>query len=84
VLEHEQLRARGFFVPVAHPETGTHTQTGVPWRFSRTPAAVTRAAPRLGEHSREVLGQLAGVGAAQYDELVAAGITGEPALPDAT
>jgi crotonobetainyl-CoA:carnitine CoA-transferase CaiB-like acyl-CoA transferase len=77
VLAEEQFIAREFFVEVCHPEAGTHLQTGVPWRFSRTPARVERPAPMMGEHSREVLAEFLGVTDAEYEELVAAGITGD-------
>jgi crotonobetainyl-CoA:carnitine CoA-transferase CaiB-like acyl-CoA transferase len=77
VLANEQLRARGFFVMVEHPEAGRHPQAGVPWQFSRTPASVTRPAPMLGEHSREVLAGFLGVTDAEYEELVACGVTGD-------
>ncbi|HVC30347.1 MAG TPA: CoA transferase [Steroidobacteraceae bacterium] len=77
VLCHPQLRARGFFVEVDHPEAGMHLQAGVPWKLSHTPATVVRAAPMLGEHGREVLAEYAAVSDAEYDDLVAAGITGD-------
>jgi len=76
----EQLRRRGFLVEVEHAEAGRHTQTGIPWRLSGTPAAVTRPAPGLGEHSREVLTEEAAVSPAEYEALVAAGITGDRPL----
>jgi crotonobetainyl-CoA:carnitine CoA-transferase CaiB-like acyl-CoA transferase len=77
VLHDPQLQARGFFVPVDHPEAGCHPQAGVPWKLSRTPAAVTRPAPMLGEHSREVLAEFLGITDAEYEQLVAEGITGD-------
>lgn len=77
-LQHDaQLRARGFMVEVDHPQAGRWPQTGVPWQLSRTPAAVTRPAPGLGQHSREVLAEYLGIGNAEYEELVALGITGD-------
>ena len=53
----EHLATRGFFVPV-HDDApgGPHLYPGPPIRFSAfAPAPVTRA-PRLGEHTAEVLG----------------------------
>lgn len=39
-----------------------------PWRFDRTPASIDRHAPRLGEHSDEILGEL-GLDAASIQRL---------------
>ena len=54
-LEHPQTRARGMVVDLVHPEAGPTRAIGCPMHLSETPAEVTRAAPRLGEHTREVL-----------------------------
>lgn len=49
------LQATGFFQPQWHPSEGAIVQVSPPVRFSRTPATLHRHAPRLGEHSREIL-----------------------------
>jgi len=54
VLESPQSKARDFFVDVDHPDIGTHTMVGGPFQPSRTPWQQMRA-PRLGEHTDEVL-----------------------------
>lgn len=54
VLASPQFAARGFFVPVEHPEHGTLTMAGAPFRAEKTPW-VTARAPRLGEHTAQVL-----------------------------
>ena len=54
-LEHPQTRARGMVVELDHPDAGPTRAIGCPVHLSRTPAAVTRPAPTLGEHTREVL-----------------------------
>ncbi|MGE5171693.1 MAG: CaiB/BaiF CoA transferase family protein, partial [Rudaea sp.] len=54
-LEHPQTRARDMVVELAHPQAGRTRALGCPLHFSATPARVTRAAPMLGEHTREVL-----------------------------
>lgn len=51
----DHLIAREFFVTVDHPDAGPLTYPGPPFQFSRTPWAVRRRAPRLGEHDVEVL-----------------------------
>ena len=53
-----QTRARDMVVGVDHPVAGRVETIGLPVKFSRTPGAVTRPAPRLGEHTEEVLAEL--------------------------
>jgi crotonobetainyl-CoA:carnitine CoA-transferase CaiB-like acyl-CoA transferase len=73
-----QMRARGFFDAVTHPVTGTHELPGLPMRFSaRDPRWYRAPAPTLGQHTEEVLRKLLGLGAAELDELRAAGVIGE-------
>ncbi len=56
VMTDPHFVARGFPVAVDHDELGrTVTYPGAPYRFSRTPWALTRRAPRLGEHNDTVL-----------------------------
>lgn len=47
--------ARGMAAETTHPETGPFRTLGVPVKLSETPGSVRRAAPRLGEHTSEVL-----------------------------
>lgn len=72
VLDDPQLAASGFFASVEHPSEGRLRSMRPPPVYSRTPAEPPRLAPRLGEHSREVLVQ-AGYSDAEIDALIAAG-----------
>lgn len=54
LLNSEQLKARGFFVDVDHPEMGKVKFPAAPYRFSTTPWRVERPAPLLGEHNKEI------------------------------
>ena len=54
------MRERGFMVELPHPEIGVYTHAGVPWTMSGTPCKVHRAAPRLGEDTDYVLGEILG------------------------
>jgi crotonobetainyl-CoA:carnitine CoA-transferase CaiB-like acyl-CoA transferase len=72
-----QLAARGFFEAVAHPVVGTHPTPGVPFRYASVSRWIRRPAPTLGQHSREVLGSLLGLSAAELDALEAARVIGE-------
>ncbi|MET0168002.1 MAG: CoA transferase, partial [Vicinamibacterales bacterium] len=56
-----------------HPEAGEVQALGCPIHFSLTATAVTRPAPLLGEHTREVLAEY-GYSAAQIDELATSGV----------
>jgi len=67
------LQATGFWHEVTHPTEGTLLTPGFPVNFGATPVDVTRRhAPRLGEHTLEVLEE-AGMTRAQVEALVACG-----------
>ena len=53
-----QVEAMAMSQVIQHPKIGNLRMAGVPWRFSRTPASIRRPAPRLGEHTDEVLAEL--------------------------
>ncbi len=83
LLNHPQLTDAGFFETVVHPDTGAFPHMGPSWRLSRTPGRVAGPAPRLGQHSREVLEQLVGIEPDTVDDMVARGVTGDtPNLDD--
>jgi crotonobetainyl-CoA:carnitine CoA-transferase CaiB-like acyl-CoA transferase len=64
ILESPQLNARGFLQRVDHPVAGEATYPGPPWWMG--PAGwQTGRAPLLGEHTSEVLRDLAGMSAAE-------------------
>jgi crotonobetainyl-CoA:carnitine CoA-transferase CaiB-like acyl-CoA transferase len=54
-LTHPQTLARGMVVDLVHPQAGATKALGCPIHFSATPTRVERAAPLLGEHTRELL-----------------------------
>ena len=59
LLESEQLLFREFFTEVEHPVLGRLRYPTVPYRLTATPANIHRAAPLLGEHTENVLGEAA-------------------------
>lgn len=61
VLDHPEAVAMGLVTTVQDPVLGPERVVGPPLRLSRTPARTARPAPRLGEHTQEVLGSAAGV-----------------------
>jgi crotonobetainyl-CoA:carnitine CoA-transferase CaiB-like acyl-CoA transferase len=54
-----QVVAREMVVDSEHPAAGTIKTLGIPAKLSDTPGALRRPAPRLGEHTVEVLDSLA-------------------------
>ncbi len=55
LLENEQLQARGFFVPVEHPELGgSFLYPGAPFLCTEMECLPRHRAPRIGEHNEEV------------------------------
>ena len=71
------LTAIDFFKVVEHPTEGRIRMTDFPVNFSATPAEVRQLAPRLGEHSTEVLAEL-GLDQSSIDAMVASGATALP------
>ena len=58
MLENPQLAARGFWVELEHPELGIGlTYPGAFGAFSETPIRITRRAPLIGEHNKEIYGK---------------------------
>jgi crotonobetainyl-CoA:carnitine CoA-transferase CaiB-like acyl-CoA transferase len=72
-LNHPQTLARGMVVDLEHPQAGPTKALGCPIHFSETQAAVTRPAPLLGEHTRELLRDY-GYGDADIDRFIADGV----------
>ena len=72
MLADPQVQAREMVVEVDHPRAGRTKALGLPIKFSETPGEITRAAPLLGQHTREVLAGL-GYSTAEIDRLGADG-----------
>lgn len=73
VVEDTHLRDRQYFVTVERDDTGPLTYPGAPYRLSRTPWAIRRPAPRLGEHNEAIYAGWLGV---SRQELLLLGQTG--------
>jgi crotonobetainyl-CoA:carnitine CoA-transferase CaiB-like acyl-CoA transferase len=74
LLEDPHLRAIDFFEIAEHPTEGAIRSMRVSPEWSETPAVPPRLAPRLGEQSREILGE-AGYSAAEIAQLIETGVT---------
>jgi formyl-CoA transferase len=68
VFADPHLQARGMVVTTDHPTLGRIRTLGSAIRMSETPPEVARRAPLLGEHTREVLGEI-GLSAEDIDAI---------------
>ena len=59
LMDSPQFQYRGFFQSLDHPVLGGALYPTVPYLLSETPVRLEHAAPRLGEHSEEILGKTA-------------------------
>lgn len=64
--------ARGMVRELHHPDIEGFRTLGIPVRLGETAGSIRRHPPRLGEHNREVLGEL-GYSAAEIERLLADG-----------
>jgi crotonobetainyl-CoA:carnitine CoA-transferase CaiB-like acyl-CoA transferase len=72
IVEDPHLEAIGYFRTVEHPTEGSIRTMAVPSEWSESAPGYRRHAPRLGEHTREVLRE-AGLADPEIDKLIASG-----------
>jgi len=70
IIGNEQVVARGLIAELDQPTVGRVRQPKPAARFTRNETAIGGPAPRVGEHSREVLREL-GYGDADIDQMIA-------------
>lgn len=74
IFECPHARARRAFIEVNDPVAGRVEMVGPPIKMSNQMTAIARPAPRLGEHTEEVLQELLGYTPAQIQDLRQAGV----------
>ena len=72
IVEDPHLAAIGYFREVEHPSEGRIRTMAVPSEWSESPPEYRRHAPRLGEHTREVLRE-AGLADAAIEQMIESG-----------
>jgi 2-methylfumaryl-CoA isomerase len=70
--------ANPIFAEIEQPGIGRYPMPGLPLDFSAAPREPTRPAPRLGEHTDQVLSELLGLPAAEITRLHETGIAAGP------
>jgi len=73
VFDDPQVRHLGLVAAIEQPGYGLARMLGFPVGASATPAAIRRPAPRLGEHTGEILGEL-GLPKGEIERLAGAGV----------
>ena len=74
VLSDPQLNSRDYFQEIGHPEAGDFRYPGPPYRLSASPVRMVRAAPTLGQHTREILCDELNLAASEYSSLTRTGV----------
>lgn len=78
VIDDPHVRATGFLRVEEHPSEGQVVSIGIPQTWSQTPASIRYPAPRLGQHTVELLSE-AGFNGTEIEELLRSGaFLGEP------
>jgi crotonobetainyl-CoA:carnitine CoA-transferase CaiB-like acyl-CoA transferase len=73
LLNESYLEETGFFKKMTHESEGPVVTTAIPVDFSDSAGTIRRLAPRLGEHTREVL-EDAGIGEADIRAIAGSGV----------
>lgn len=61
ILNDPHTKERELFTTVHHPKIGDQVVMNPAWRFSETPARITKAGPLMGENNDEIFGSLLGM-----------------------
>ncbi len=77
VAAHPQTQVRDMFPVIDHPVAGPQRITGTPIKLSATPGSPGNAAPRLGEHSAEMLMKLLDLDEATLGRLIRSGVVAQ-------
>ena len=73
VFDEPQIQHLGMVKDVVSSRQGAQKMVGQPMQLARTPSTIARAAPRRGEHTEEILGEL-GLGASDLARMKSEGV----------
>ena len=74
IVNDPHFKQRGVSTTVEHPVMGKVAVFGAPWRFSKTPIKITKAAPVMGESNDYVFRELLGLSSNEISRLVEEGV----------
>lgn len=76
LIEDPHVRARGLLAEYPDADMGSFPMHAVPCRLTETPGSIRTPAPRLGQHSREVLAEV-GLAEDEIDTAFSSGLARE-------
>lgn len=68
-LADPHFQKRGLYQEIEHPSLGQEPVFNLMWGLSRTPSAIRRHAPLLGEHNQQVFGDILGMSQIEIEAL---------------
>jgi len=74
VFQNPQVLHRDMLVEVNHPKAGKIKLVGIPVKYSEGTATIRRPPPLLGEHTREILGEILNYDDGRIEELKSSGV----------
>lgn len=83
-IRSKEAKARGLVTRIPHPVAGWMPNIAMPFRFSGTPVVDPVAAPAVGQHTDEVLGEVLGYDKARLATLRRSGALSTSPQPPAT
>ncbi len=73
-LQNTHFRERSYFIDLIHPDAGSLTYTGLPFRLSETSVVPNTPAPRLGQHNAEIYADMLNITDSELAQLHANGV----------
>lgn len=74
LLRDRQIKSQGYYVYLDHSVVGRSAYDGIAYQLSKTPGRLSRAAPRIGEHTEYVCKEILGMSENQINEYLAEGV----------
>lgn len=74
VFDNPQIKHRGMKIEVSHPLVGSLPLVANPIKFSETPISYEKAPPTLGQHTKQILSELASMTESEIEELSRKGV----------
>jgi benzylsuccinate CoA-transferase BbsF subunit len=74
LFQDTHIKERGLTTEVTHPKIGKRVVLAPPWKFSDTPAQISRRGPLLGEHNEYVFCDLLGISKSEIAQMEEEGI----------